>query len=424
MKIDQAGHITWPVKYRPVGGVVNVKINIKNHRGESIWQSFELAVTRKLNHNVGPGDRPRDHAAVGFVTIDDTRLELPAAPTSTTLGLGGRQLVLCDNKLAILGDDGWTPQEILVMDKSYLKIVEREDYYVAIANQPNVVDLIDKQSLKVTKSLSLPSNEMLDIAIHPKLPISYIASRNNVVDGVSNPELLVFDETTAEIKKKPQWIGTSVVVDPTGKNLHTGYSNVLGRTSGLVLNPTRWKISKRRGSVAWLVHYKLDQQGIPELSSVKENVGDKGRGIRLSANGKRITYLSVAGFPKRSKNLGAWDPHTLADSPVGYATKDIASCQSFAFHNLLPLGASPGKNRISFYDQDTGQLKKGLIKAVPTQFKTDETSLLYFSPGGKHVIVQGETNGIHYLQKLELNLSERELIDADKPVVIDVVSPK
>ena len=303
------------------------------------------------------------------------------------------------------------------MEKSYLKIFERKEYYVAIADDPYTVDLIDKQSLKVTKSITLPSRKKPDIAIHPKLPISYIT-----IGGKSG--LLVFNETTGEIKNNSNWTGSSVVVDSAGKNLYTTFHDVYRKGSELLMNPTRWHIVPRYGSIDWLVHYQLDRKGKPKLSAIKDDVGANGNGICLSANGKRVTFLSFSGFPKYSKNLAGWDTHDLSNSPVGYVTKDMASCQSFTFHNSLPFGASPGKNRISFYDQDTGQLKKGLINAVSTKFKTDETSLLYFSPGGKHVIVQGEINGIHYLQKLELNLSEQELIDVGKPVVIEVVLPK
>ena len=303
------------------------------------------------------------------------------------------------------------------MEKSYLKIFERKEYYVAIADDPYPVGLIDKQSLKVTKSITLPSRKKPDIAIHPKLPISYIT-----IGGKSG--LLVFNETTGEIKNNSNWTGSSVVVDSAGKNLYTTFHDVYRKGSELLMNPTRWHIVPRYGSIDWLVHYQLDRKGKPKLSAIKDDVGANGNGICLSANGKRVTFLSFSGFPKYSKNLAGWDTHDLSNSPVGYVTKDIASCRAFVFHNSLPFGASPGQNSISICDQETGQSKKDGIKIIPDQFKTDETSLVYFSPARKHLIVQGEINGVHYLQKLELNLSKQELIDVGKPVVPDVVTQK
>ena len=93
--------------------------------------------------------------------------------------------------------------------------------------------------------------------------------------------------------------------------------------------------------------------------------------------------------------------------PVAYLAKDIANCQELAFHPLLPLLASPGKNSVAFFNMESGAAEADRI--ADAEFAGESIGKVYFSPDGKNILAETTTGEIHYLYRVPLNLSPQEI---------------
>ena len=225
---------------------------------------------------------------------------------------------------------------------------------------------------------------------------------------------MFFDETTGEGREGDDWIGKWVTVEPGGRFLDAGYSDIYERGARLLLNPDRWHVVPEYGSLDWLIRYKLSRSGQPQVAEIKEAAGGNCKGIRISADGNRITYLSHVGYPKFSGNLAGWDSTDFGKIPVSYETKDKGRTDELAFHPVLPLCASPGSDSAVFFHSETGRIEADRIKDAADALRGLTVHRIYFSPDGRNLIFDAEVNKIHYLCKTELKLTpdESKTIDA------------
>ncbi|MCA9017454.1 MAG: trypsin-like peptidase domain-containing protein, partial [Planctomycetaceae bacterium] len=162
------------------------------------------------------------------------------------------------------------------------------------------------------------------------------------------------------------------------------------------------------GNIDFLITCNL-RNGVPRVRQYIPKAGANGSGIRLSPDGKRITYLSFGGFPPLSKNLPAWNPANLKTEPVIYDTKDRAVTNLLAYHPTLNLVAVPGGNSAVLFDRETGReindkllfTKDGLGEA-----KVDD---LFFSPDGTSLVfLCNEKLKGRYLRSIPLKLTSQE----------------
>lgn len=404
MTVSQDGLVQWKVKERPLGGSVSVAMIAKADHLDDI-QRFDLKIERNLKNAADPTE-------LGFVKVDDLRLELPVPMTSRTIGLNRQQLLIAGNKLAILKPDGWSLTKAVQLKKEYLKIYERKDYFIAVSEKSKSVDILDKEKFEVIRTSKIDAMNVTDFATHPTLPLSYIAYKTD--KAVPRHRFIVFDEVKMIAKDDNEWVGNWIAVDPNGQFLITAYSDTYRRGSRILINPTNWHIVPEYGSLGWLIRYQLNRKGLPTFNEAKQQAGSRGTGIRMSEDGRRVTYLSFAGYPLNSKSLGGFDPFNLRKVPVGYQTKDVASCKEFDFHPTLPLAVSPGSNPAAtdvsvFFHREKGAIETDRIKIDSIELDGIETPKPYFSPDGKSLLIDGGINGIRYLHKIPLKLSAAEL---------------
>ncbi len=405
MVVDSGGKVTWTVDARPTGSVSTVVIQTENADGKLYSHAFRLHVGRDYGKGVAGNGKAGPSAA--FVKVDEAVLELPHPLTSITPGLDGRMLLLAGDQLAILGADGWTVESSVTLDKPYKKIHERESYYVAIADEPNEVFVLDKTNLKVIRSMQLGFSRLTDLVPHPTLPVSYIAG--DKYREVPKFCFIVFDETKGEGTEERDWVGNWLAVDPRGGSLIASYADSYVSGSELMMNPTRWHVVPTHGYLHWLIRYKLDRKGIPLVEEVKEEACGGGRGIRMSPDGKRVCYVGHSGYPSGSQNQAGWNSKDLSKSPVIYKMKDRCSTQEVAFHPSLPIVASPGSGSAVFFNSETGEIEADRLAGdtdILTGVKVDR---IHFSPDGKNLILDTDVNGVHYLHKLALKLKPGEL---------------
>ena len=75
------------------------------------------------------------------------------------------------------------------------QIAERTDHFVALSEAKSVV-VLNKQTLKPIRERKLQYMDLSDLALHPKLPLAYIA----VKFGITAPRfrVIIFDEDSGE----------------------------------------------------------------------------------------------------------------------------------------------------------------------------------------------------------------------------------
>jgi S1-C subfamily serine protease len=411
MTVSPNGLVGWTPDSRPVGGVANVVIEVENSAGTKFIHGFEIAIERNPQGELagGPDDNDPRHKTgqnAGFVVVDDVRLELPAPASCITPGLNGRMIVLAGDQLAVLKPDGWSVESSATLDKAYFRIGERDDYYVALSEEPKGVYVLDKRSFKVIKSFPLEVIEFCDLVLHPHLPISYVAAKRK--HEVPRYGFILFDERTGTGKEDPDWIGNWLAIDPSGRFMLGAYSDTYVSGSRLLMNPDRWHVVPEYGSLDWLIRYSLDRDGFPKDPQVKEDAGGDGEGIRMSPDGKRVCFLSHTGYPQSPNKLAAWDSSDFSKIPLSYDTKDKATTLELAFHPNLPIAASPGSGSAVFFDSVTGEIQTDRLRNSEQILDGLKVDRIFFSPDGTNLIFCANVNGINYLHKLPLHLTPEE----------------
>ena len=444
MKVSKQGELEWVPKTRPKGGSEDVVVAARVGDRE-VFQSFTISVERAGgDSSKEPSEdkdaaqaehRPQDRkppagsshksensshaksgerhqgeksATDGAAQADSQTIELATGPYQLAVGSDRQSfLLLQGNQLTILGGDGITIRKKKTLPKNYLRIGERDKYWVAIAENPFAVEILNKENFKVERSVKFSAMEVADLALHPKLPVAYVACKTSV--EVPRKHFYVVDETKGEAHESPEYIGGSLQVDPTGTFLMAGFSDLYQQGEQLVMNPNQWITVPEYGNLDFLVRYDLDRQGRPRFAAVKEDAGGNGRGIRLSADGKRVSYLSVVGSPSFSGNLSGWDPSDLRKVPVIYGTKDKASTEHLAFHPFLPLVATiKPEQRAVLFQRETGDEDSQHLDWPTEDFQDAKLQEVYFSPDGKQLILETSVNDVHYLQSVKLKLSAKE----------------
>ncbi|MCE9544097.1 MAG: hypothetical protein K8T25_01020, partial [Planctomycetia bacterium] len=454
MKISESGELTWRITGKPVGGVTQVVVNVKDKSGKEVMQSFEISVVNKASQLAAAGKKrsaaggviskpestarsqpsstrpsrtrpkkqdaePEDNdAAAGkdaapeaaaseeLVKTDAVRVELPKGPYSLRPGLGQTLLVLHKDRLATLGPDGHTILKQVQLDKEYADIAERPGYYVAVSNKPQMICQIDKETLKVRKSMKVSFVEARHVSLHPTKPITYVSSKR----GFDPPryKFIVYNESTNEGREADELIGNEMIVEPEGRWMITSWDDLYKSGSHLIVNPGQVFSTPDYTSIDVLIRYELGDDGMPREVARKEKAGGNGRGMRMSNDGKRVTYLSVVGYPEFSGNLAGWDPLDFKKMPATYSTKDVASASDLAYHPILPLVASPGSGSAVFFERESGDVQNDRLKNAEDLLAGAKPDRVYFSPDGRNLILDGVVNEIHYLHKLPLNLSPEE----------------
>jgi S1-C subfamily serine protease len=198
-------------------------------------------------------------------------------------------------------------------------------------------------------------------------------------------------------------LASFLAIDPGGKFLIAGYSDIYEKGHNFIFNPDRIHVVPAYGSVDWLIRYDLDKGAMPQPGAIHSKAGGNGRGVRLSPDGKRVTYLSFVGSPPHSKNLAAWDVNDFDKVPVSYAIKDKASTQEFAYHPHAPWVACLGPSGALLFDRETGDELTTALTDV--DFDGAKLHALWFAADGKALVFDTSVNEIHYLHRVPLKLT-------------------
>ena len=410
MTISKDGQLTWTPTAGDVGWhTVKVRLEIDGFQLEQ--SGLVNVVSKALLAKVG-GDVSK---------IDDLFRRKIAREYHLTPGMGRTLLLLEGDRLTMLGADGLTVVKTVKLPKSYTRIAERKEYYVALATKPQTsIDVVDKQTMKVSRSRAIAGPPPRELVLHPTLPISYVALVHHIRSA--DRRFVMFYENTGQVREPKGAVGEWLAIDPKGKFLIAGSCRMYESGSRLVVNPQHSFRTPTYGHDDKLVRFALDTDGRPTYAEAKSKPGINGRGIRLSPDATRVAYLSYTGYPGYSKNLAAWTPTDFEIMPTAYATSaGKASTMDFAFHPYLHLAASHTGAGAMFFDSHTGQIQANRLKIPEGGLGDAKIQRLYFSPDGRSVIFQVLREDVRYLRKVELNLTEKERAGIKPPPVARVL---
>ena len=103
--------------------------------------------------------------------------------------------------------------------------------------------------------------------------------------------------------------------------------------------------------------------------------------------------------------------------PTSYATAGKGSTSDLAFHPYLRLAASRTKTGAMFFDSHTGKIQTDRLRMPGGGLRNASIHRVYFSPDGRYLLFHILRKDVHYLRKVELNLTDKERTGA-KPLPV------
>jgi len=319
-------------------------------------------------------------------------------------------LLLEKDKLSVVGPDGLTVVRTLALAKSYVKIAERNEYYVGIRLAPMMMDLIDKATGKAIKTIKLEYPRLNDLVLLPNEATSYVS----VGDATTVPQdrIVVVNEAIGEVRVPKDLVGSFLQIDREGKHLWVGVTDLIKKGTEFHFNP-EWKVMgvPQYGQLDVVLRFDM-VEGRPVERESLSAVGQRGQGMRVSPDGKRVTYMSFSGFPGFTRNIASWDAMDFERKPVIYEMKDkqraSLAVPRIDYHPFLPLVVIPKERGLMIFGRESGDEEPGRLRLAPEAFDGAVAGEAWFSPDGLSVVVECVDAGRAFLLKVPLVLSAEE----------------
>ncbi len=469
MTISPSGLVRWEVKTVPTMGIVPIDISVVCGT-QTARQDFNLTVqssgetpppvaavqptppsavvqTPGTVQRGGFTRRPATGSPAAPVTpipsgpwqltkVDDHRLKMSEGEAVLTPGLRYQSMLFLQrNHLAVLAPDGITISKIHELGTVYKRIAERADYYVAIAENPPAIDLLNKKTLATIRRIACDRGRPFDLAIYPTQAISYVSV---IAAGQQDrPSFVIVDEKSGTIRDSKNYLGQWLVVDAAGQRLLAAgtFSRVVGSElivvprntpgnpavpqpgprTGIRPNPAQpprrgssassdVRVVTRRESIDALFVYDLQDDGTPRPEDFAVRSSSPDSGLRMAPDGMRATLIRAAG-----DNREAADLDDLDAKPVAYSG-GTGPVLDLAYHPVLPLAACVGQNFSFVCDRETGKLQPDALKTQAGELLNARYHHVWFAADGKGLLFDmTAASGEHFLYRAKLNLSTGEL---------------
>jgi hypothetical protein len=305
-------------------------------------------------------------------------------------GADGQSLLLLDGrKVSRLVGDGIAVSETWDLPVACERIAERPNYFVALSDEKKALLFIDKKTKQIDRVVQMDYFRRHDIALHPTKPWVYVSASVSR-GGDLMDSFMIVDETTGDVQEPEGLAGTWLAASRDGKSLYVGE-----------------KQYRFNSSFDSLASYDLREIKRPYTRNIKYEPGANGRGLVLSADGKRVSYLTFTGYPMYSKNIAAWDTSDLEKRPVIYPCKERgASCFWIAYHPRLPLVAAPIETGgAACFHRETGEPIPDAANVTYPPLVNVTVDRLYFSPDGANLLLECQSAGQRFLRRVPLQLT-------------------
>lgn len=409
LQLTKAGRLTWATTKEQIGPH-ELKVRIKAGTKVSIVRPRVEVVDKELI------------ASAGSLAAADKGERLPLEVDNVVLVPSQNHaslLLLQGDRLRELGGTGLKVVSDQTLPKRYQLIATRGTDLLAVSNDPNQFDIIDRKTNKVRKSIKLDLGvvrilEITDMVPHPTKPVSYIAFRHST--EVPRYRFMIVNESTGKLEAPESAIAKWLRIDPAGRYLYSGFEDLYRIGTDFHVNPGFQIIeSPKYDNIDWVITYDLKTPRLKPVD-IQAQAGGNGAGIVLSADGKRITYLSHVGTPVHSENLVAWNPTKLKDTPVTYAVKGRGTTKLLAFHPTLPIVAIPGSGSAVLFDREKGTELKDKLQLTSQGLGEVKVEELFFTADGSGLIFDCNDLEGRYLRRVGLRLTKEEQATAAKGV--------
>jgi hypothetical protein len=143
---------------------------------------------------------------------------------------------------------------------------------------------------------------------------------------------------------------------------------------------------------------------------MKRSPGLNGCGLALSADAKRISYLSQMGYPLYSQNIPGFDPGNFDKRPVAYPTKDNkAEARDLAYHPWLEIAAVPSEDGAVCFDRESGEVLAGILNLSAPPLGEVKATHVYFSADGRNLLIDCDNGEDRFLRRVKLNLAATQV---------------
>lgn len=398
MTLSAAGDLTWvPAADQQGGHEVRIRVA---RAGETLIVPGEVEVVSADDAKAVNGDLAKVESLY--------RLPVESEHYQYTNGLGGKTMLLLDgDSLRRLGRDGMSVLETLKLPAKYVKIGERETYFVALSDEKRSLDIIDKATLAVKKRIQMVYRNRWDLALHPTKAVCYVTVEKDTPGA--RDAVLIVDETNGDVFEPETFVGRWIKVAPNGTTAYTGYTDVLKRGEQLLVNPGQVQLVPLAGPIDVLYIWDISTNK-PRCTGMKRSPGLNGCGLALSADGKRISYLSQMGYPLYSQNIPGFDPANFDKRPVAYPTKENkAESRDLAYHPWLEIAAAPSEDGAVCFDRESGEVLTGMLNLSAPPLGEVKATRVCFSADGRNLLIECDSGADRFLRRVKLNLTAAQV---------------
>lgn len=306
----------------------------------------------------------------------------------------GSVIIADGNKVQFLDRSGITVAREQAFEARYKQIAERPEYYVALAAKN--LDLIDKKTLQVLKSIDIDYAQLHSMAIHPTKKQTFVAfAKPSEKDYIKSKPVLLVNEDSGQLAELPDVYGLWLQVTPKGDKLVTGLQQIYKDTTSFSLRDEFAHVDRV---------FAYDITGAqPKLVGANEHPGANGRKLRLSLDGKHVAYVAGGGAGGNGYSIAALATDDVTRESSRY--KIDAYPVDIAFHPTLNLVACCNEGKIWIFDRRTGE---ELADRLEPGHKFQKIEQLLFTPGGSRLLVAHQSKQGKVLQAIPLKLTATE----------------
>jgi len=413
--ISEKGILTWTPAQEHIGPQqIKIKVEIGEH--VSFLRLSTEVVSAEVAALVG-GELPR-LAELGIHTLDSGKYHL-------TSSLDGQSMILLrDRKLDLLDPDGLVSRKTLELKAAYTKIEERADCYVALG--PDCLDVLDKNTLEITKHVELPGRGTLDMALHPSRRETYVSIFDDD-GGKLNPiearQIFLVSETTGARKALPRTLGHWLVISPDGKSLYAALHEMY--RAGTRIDWHIGEILPDYGHIDVLVSYDISTDAAP-VREANLHPGVNGAGLRIAPDGQHVSYIAAGGYRAGREGLNgytipAFNASDIRNARISYNTD--AYPRDIGYHPSLDLVIACNEKEARLFERKTGTR---ITDKLDTQGeKLSAFSRVYFSASGRYALLDcKDGSGKRVLRAFPLNLTDEETKRVEAANKLTGIPPK
>ena len=196
----------------------------------------------------------------------------------------------------------------------YRKVFDRKDTFVALGSR--CMDILDKATGRLLRRVQLEYDVVNDMAVHPLLPVTYLAvqaPQDKAKNPIEAKRLLEVDERTGQVKVLPRVYGDRLAADPHGRFLYASFSAYY--QNGYLIDWWYGDVRPMYGTLNVLACYDVRGQEIG-FQSVNLAPGEGVRGIAPALDGRAVLFIGQK--HDNHNGLAAFDAQNVQQPVVSY----------------------------------------------------------------------------------------------------------